>query len=449
MMSFFRFRLLFLLGLTNFYFCFARFIDYDCAFGKYTYDWSMVFDHVNEPYTASRRTKMPLPNILSNQMSDMLNKGQKECPMGSMNLAILLYYSSMRDYEIAVLRNVVNVRREILRYSFNKGEHFPLLEESEKDDFRNFPIEWLRSVNGSKIVDWSVFPWLEKSSEFEGMTIVSTALPTSADDESVSSAQEKNKAIILEEGYTDPEKKPELWDTETRFFVEKEAFWKSGGGKVTEEQPWRFFSDNWMKAEQMEAAKALLGTELSAKILDEEAYLRSLEELRSFVGRFFESGTGVSEGVRETNVARNKNGAVLPPDLKLKENFSDLLEEISHESEDKLGNLKGIARLFRVAVSVLDRQNYDEDLHIKESGAAKLKVLKLILDNLWSVNEKAKIERKRRITLLDETVVWGKREGMKGKRSKQGLKYDWELRRGSRNQKRGTTYNTSIQTREE
>ncbi len=100
----------------------------------------------------------------------------------------------------------------------------------------------------------------------------------------------------------------------------------------------------------------------------------------------------------------------------------------------------------QVALSSLDRHNFDEELSIRGQAEAKLILLKLTLDQLPSVHRQTRLEEGRRGTLLRETKVYGREPGTKGTKTRHGIQFDYKVREGSGGrQMRGTNYNTTLQ----
>eukprot|EP00392_Amoebophrya_sp_AT5.2_P001093 g1095.t1 len=113
----------------------AVFIDYDCAFGSYTYDWSKIYDEIMKDFLGSGRQSMEIPTFVSQNVVALLDKGKRECPLGAMQIAIMFYYYTLRDYEVSLMKMVAGIRRELLRFvslATSKGGSFNLDAEIAK-----------------------------------------------------------------------------------------------------------------------------------------------------------------------------------------------------------------------------------------------------------------------------------------------------------------------------
>ncbi|CAD7926383.1 unnamed protein product [Amoebophrya sp. A120] len=395
----------------------AIFIDYDCAFGSYTYDWTAIYDMIMKDFLGSGRQSMEIPAFVSQNVVQLLDKGKRECPLGAMQIALMFYYYTLRDYENSILKLVVGVRREILKFSSGTLDLNLAISEIREE---------LRSLQQS-----------------EAAKLSSDAASTAAiPDDATSLANTTFLAPQLNlptEEELDRILKPEF---HPKIKISKTVMAESV--ELVKETTVKFKLPNatTISVVAPHVWREALLNELGREPKEKELYLDAL----AFMLQYFQSRNGLKW---EDFAADVLNFVDATPKR------SAAATKSTSESSDAAKSLAGgehgdvVLKLFYYLAMTLDRffdvVNAADSQLRPGSLKDKLKILMLVLQELGNVDELSTLDFARRERLLSDVFVYSRADHKDLAKTDTGIPLKHEMRGNTTRPQRGSNYHVRTQ----
>ena len=373
----------------------ALFIDYDCAFGSYTYDWNQVYDEIMNSYLGAKRERMDIPDSVSENVAALLHKGKHECPLGAMQISIMFYYYTLRDFELNLLRIFMGIRRVLIASSSGAAGK-ELLAGA---------VGYHGATEGMKkegIPERSVFGLVLEDEVKSGRRVIADLLREEDADLKIRLSDQALSSRV---------------DDEQEGEVNREMMQigRKKGDQVGEKDPHQS-SMAREKGEKLDMEREFLLDEMSLRPKDETAFAELLKKLVTYVDANYEQAGG--DLVTAISLLMGKI-ADLDDELTGDDNSLD-----SSTLDEERQLLLALSRCLAL-IRVLD-VNEEEDMRVQFDGK-RMKIVEFVIRELISVSAAVVTENSRRKTLLDTVHVWSRYGEKDGKRNEDGylLKYDF------------------------
>ncbi|CAD7948939.1 unnamed protein product [Amoebophrya sp. A25] len=413
----------------------AIFIDYDCAFGSYTYDWTKIYDMVMKEYLGSGRTSMEIPNFVSQNVVNLLSKGKRECPLGAMQIAIMFYYYTLRDYEVSVLKLVAGVRREVLQWVASRSSDEPL------------PVDLPRFSASEGIArikeDLAAVTETKRRLIAHGKGLDNTNL----DDKKLLLLPDSELPDgKLLDALLEPEWSPEIKiskvtmsESTTTTSTSSEGVSVAADGSITEEENALVKADRTKRIHEEHSPtmwRRGLMQELKRRPRRRQSYLDGVDALLKYVET--KAGTVWGKFVEEVAAAGQKS------------TVESASASTASSSADKLEKSEALELFYFLAHS-LDRY-YDpvtaDPQLVPEDLDSKLKILLLILEELPQLDSANELQYGRRHSLLTNVFTFAREENKQHSHTPAGIRLRHAIRGNSTRPMRGSNYEVGLQLQE-